>query len=322
MTREAFRWRKRGLVFQVADHQASRPWLFAFAQGPATLVLDDVVRVYFSCRPRPDDQGRFTSQTAFVDLDRADLTRVVRVAERPVMGMGGLGCFDEFGIYPFSPLQTDRELFALYGGWTRCESVPYTVAIGACRSLDGGETFERLGSGPVMGASIEDPFEISGPKLRRYGDQWHLWYVAGVRWHRSNGRAETIFKLKHAVSEDGLNWVRDGRNIVADRIGADECQASPDVVSFHGEHHMFFCYKHATDFRGNNRGYRIGYARSADLATWERDDRLAGLEPSLHGWDAQATGYPHVFCLDGKVHMLYIGNDFGREGFGLATLED
>ena len=321
MNRTPFRWRKRGLVFRVADHSAARPWLHAFAQGPATLVMDDVVRVYFSCRPPPDAQGRFTSQTAFVDLDRGDLTRIVRVAERPVLSLGGLGCFDEFGIYPFSPIRTENGLLALYGGWTRCESVPYTVAIGACRSGDGGESFERLGPGPVLGSSIEDPFEVSGPKLRRYGKEWHLWYVAGVRWHRDSGRPETIFKLKHATSADGLHWVRDNRNIMPDAIGEDECQASPDVVTFGGEHHMFFCFKHGTDFRGNARGYRIGYAHSDDLQHWHRRDDLAGLEPSPDGWDAQATGYPHVFSLDGNLHMLYIGNDFGREGFGLATLE-
>lgn len=285
-------------------------------------MLDDVVRVYFSCRPPPDEHGRYASNTAYVDLDRADLTRVVRVATQPVMGLGGLGCFDEFGVYPFSPIPKEREVFALYGGWTRCESVPYTVAIGACRSVDGGQTFQRLGNGPVCGASITDPFEISGPKLRRINGQWHLWYVAGVQWHQSNGRAETIFKVRHAVSGDGLDWRRDGRNILPDHLGTDECQASPDVIGFHGQHHMFFCYKHGTDFRGNSRGYRIGYAYSSDLEHWERNDALAGLVPSADGWDAQATGYPHVFSVDGQVHMLYIGNDFGRDGFGLATLED
>jgi len=31
--------------------------------------------------------------------------------------------------------------------------------------------------------------------------------------------------------------------------------------------------------------------------------------------------YPHVFTCDGAAYMLYNGNRFGREGFGLAVLE-
>jgi hypothetical protein len=30
--------------------------------------------------------------------------------------------------------------------------------------------------------------------------------------------------------------------------------------------------------------------------------------------------YPHVFASDGKVYLLYNGNEFGRLGFGLAEL--
>jgi hypothetical protein len=32
--------------------------------------------------------------------------------------------------------------------------------------------------------------------------------------------------------------------------------------------------------------------------------------------------YPFVFEHKGKIYMLYNGNDYGKEGFGLAVLED
>lgn len=31
--------------------------------------------------------------------------------------------------------------------------------------------------------------------------------------------------------------------------------------------------------------------------------------------------YPHVFELDGKIYMAYLGDQVGRYGFGLAQLE-
>jgi hypothetical protein len=33
------------------------------------------------------------------------------------------------------------------------------------------------------------------------------------------------------------------------------------------------------------------------------------------------VAYPHVFALDGRTWMLYLGNQVGRYGFGLAELQ-
>jgi hypothetical protein len=54
------------------------------------------------------------------------------------------------------------------------------------------------------------------------------------------------------------------------------------------------------------------------LLDWTRDDRLAGIDISPSGWDDQSIAYPHVFELDGVLYMLYLGNQVGRFGFGLA----
>src|SRR5450432_722770 len=125
-----------------------------FAQAPAALVLDDVVRVYFSCRPPRDEHGQYISYSAWVDLDRRDLRRVVRVAEQPILSLGDLGAFDEFGTYPVSVIPVGDQVWAYYGGWTRCETVPYDVAIGLAISTDGGVTFARHGRGPLLSRSL------------------------------------------------------------------------------------------------------------------------------------------------------------------------
>jgi hypothetical protein len=31
--------------------------------------------------------------------------------------------------------------------------------------------------------------------------------------------------------------------------------------------------------------------------------------------------YPHVFEVDGQTYLAYLGNQVGRQGFGLAALE-
>ncbi len=316
-----FTWRKHGRIFDPATLPSRPEWMREFAQAPATLVFDDLVRVYFSCRPGPDANGQYVSRGAYVDLNRANLSEIVGLSAAPIMDLGGLGTFDEFGTYPTSVILHGNEVRAYYGGWTRCASVPFDVAIGYAISRDGGKSFTKRGAGPVLGASANEPFVISGPKIRRFNDRFHLFYIAGIKWIPAEGRAEPVYRIRTATSEDGMTWTRGDRELIAPRIEADECQASPDVIFANGKYHMFFCYRHSLGYRGRERGYRIGYASSKDLLTWVRDDSRAGIDVSDEGWDSEMISYPHVFELDGRTWMMYLGNQVGRFGFGLAELD-
>ena len=316
-----FEWEKLGRIFDPTKIENSG-WLHEFAQAPASLLFDEFVRVYFSCRPKPDETGRYVSRCAYVDLDKGDLSEVLRVSAKPVLQLGELGTFDEFGTYPMSVLREGDEIHAFYGGWTRCESVPFNVAIGYAISSDGGETFEKAGNGPILSYSPDEPFILSGPKIRKYGDTWYLWYIAGRKWKVVNGSPEPIYKIRMASSRDGANWTKLNRDIIPDKLGEDEAQASPDVIFSQGRYHMFFCYRQASDFRRNrDRSYRIGYASSQDLVNWKRDDSKVGLDVSEEGWDSEMLAYPHVLELDGTFYIFYLGNEVGRYGFGMARLD-
>lgn len=315
-----FHWKKIGKVF--SPHEVSnRPWLKEFAQAPATLLFDDFVRVYFSCRPPADANGQYVSYSAYVDLDRADLLKVRAVAENPILSLGKTGEFDEFGTYPVSVVRDGDELRAYYAGWTRCESVPFNVAVGVAASRDNGQTFEKLGCGPVLGYTPDEPYVISGPKVRRFNGGWQLFYIAGRKWKMVDGRAEPVYKIRMATSEDGIHWKKHNRDLIPSRIEEDEAQASPDVFYANGKYHMFFCYRYSSYYRSKQHGYRIGYASSRDLFNWVRDDTKAGIDVSENGWDSEMISYPHVFELDGKTYMAYLGDQVGRYGFGLAVLE-
>lgn len=314
-----FIWQKLGRIFNPLDVQ-DKPWLKEFSQAPCTLVFDTFVRVYFSCRPTPDNHGQYVSYTAYADFDRRDLTKIIGIADQPVLKLGDSGTFDEFGTYPLSVIRRGSDVLGYYGGWTRCESIPFTVSIGMATSTDGGCTFTKAGQGPLLTCNTTDPFVLSGPKVRIFNNKWYLWYVAGTKWQSHEGRIEAVYKIRVATSDDGLHWDRNGINCINDVLNDDECQASPDVFYYKNQYHMFFCYKYGVDFRNNARGYRIGYASSSDLAHWTRDDSKAGIDISTSGWDDESIAYPHVFALDGAVYMMYLGNQVGRFGFGLAKL--
>lgn len=317
----SLRWRKRGVFFNPSNHALDFE-VRSFAQAPQALVCHDFVRIYFSTRQN-DSAGRPISRVEFIDADM-QLRSVVGHSRRPVLAPGALGAFDEHGVFPFSPLRSAGCVWAYTCGWSRRISVPLETATGLAISRDDGLTFQRFNSGPVFAASLYEPFLVGDSFVRIYDGVFHMWYIYGVRWNpRHAGEPPArIYKIAHATSPDGLNWTRDGVQLLPDVLGHDECQALPTVLKLGGHYHMYFCFRHATDFRNNpDRGYRLGYAWSVDLRHWTRADDLAGIQRSDSGWDSEMMCYPHLFACRDHVFLLYNGNQFGRYGFGVAELE-
>lgn len=314
------KWNKLGRIFDPARHKLPNGCV-EYAQSPQALVFDDFVRVYFSTRAV--DHGKFLSHIAYVDMAK-DLRTILRVSDQTVIPLGELGCFDEHGIFPMNVVRHEGKVLGYTCGWSRRVSVSVETAIGLAVSRDEGRTFQRAGNGPVLAASLHEPCLVGDGFVKVIGGVFHMWYIFGTGWKRyADGAApDRIYKIGHAVSADGVRWTKEeGRRIIEDRLGPDECQALPTVIAIDGRHHMFFCYRHASDFRRNpDRGYRIGHAVSDDLSVWTRDDEHPGIGVSPGEWDSDMLCYPHVFECDGKVYLLYNGNEFGRHGFGLAEL--
>lgn len=314
-----FKWNKLGKIFDPRDLTVPT-WMHEFAQSPSVLIDDDYVRVFFCSRLAPDAAGKYVSYISYIDLDRDNLFNILRICPQPVLDLGQYGTFDEFGTYPVSVIRHDSEIRAYYGGFTRCKSVPFNAAIGVAISRDDGKSFQRLGKGPILSYSPDEPFILGSPRIRRFDGQWQLWYVAGKEWRKTDGKPEPIYKIRMATSDDGFKWVKHGRDLISDKLGEHECQACADVMWRDGQYHMFFSYRDIRNYHGREGGYRIGYASSPDLLNWTRDDDRVDIGLSATGWDSDMVNYPHVFELDGEVYMLYQGNEMGRAGFGLAVL--
>ena len=315
------RWVKLGRIFYPTKYKLPNVCV-EFAQSPQTLVFENFVRIYFSTRQR-DKNGKFLSHIAFVDFDKT-FKNIINISTGTVIELGKLGCYDEHGIFPFNILKDKDKIYGYIGGWSRRVSVSVETSIGLALSYDNGLTFRRIGDGPVLTSSLDEPFLVGDPFVAIYDNIYLMWYIYGDKWVKQTETAtpERVYKIGHATSDDGISWQKKNRQIISDKLNPDECQALPSVIKYNGKYHMVFCYRQATDFRKNKqRGYRIGYAFSDDLSNWIRDDDNVGIDFSEVGWDSDMLCYPHIFHCNDKIYMLYNGNEFGRYGFGLAILE-
>ena len=310
-----FNWKKLGRVFIPDGHL---PWMKHYAQVPTPILLDDRIRVFFTTRPDPDLNGDFISYTTFLDVSINDPTKILYVHETSVLPLGDLGSFDQFGVMPCCTVWRDKKLWLYYVGWARSRGAPWQSSIGLAISDNNGLTFQKLGKGPLVTRTLQEPYVQGSPFVLDLGYINHLWYLSGISWTANEGRMESIYRLMHATSLDGVTWDRNGIECV-EALFDDECQARPSVIIEGDTAHMWFSYRHGVDFRNPHRGYGIGYAFSNDLLTWHRRDDLAGISKSIDGWDSEMISYPSILKLKDRYLMFYCGNQMGRDGFGVAV---
>ncbi len=317
------RWRNHGLIFRLNEHSFGDNE-YCFAQSPQVLIFDQKIRVYFSTRTLCAN-SKYFSTIKFVEFGKS-FDNLLRVSYHQIIPNGELGTFDEHGIFPMHVHRIGNCIYGYTCGWSRRSSVDIDMAIGLVKSVDEGMTFSRLGLGPILGPTLHEPCMIGDPFVLSNNGIFHMWYIFGSEWkfYPGSSKPERIYKIAHALSLNGLHWIKpdEGKSIISTKLGDDECQALPSIHYFLGRYNMVFCYRYASNFRSDpTRGYRLGYAYSYDLINWSRDDYALNLPPSKDGWDTNMQCYPHLFSWKGEVYLLYNGNNFGKDGFGLCQLE-
>jgi len=300
------RWRKLGLIFRP---DTSKAWMRSHASLPCPILIDrSVYRVYFASR---DGQNR--SHVGFFDLDLEQPECILGASRVPVLEPGPLGHYDDHGVYAASAVRHSGSVYLYTIGWNPGARKPlFYSSIGLAISDDGGETFRKHGRAPIMARSDHDPCLVTSPMVLKEGDRWRMWYVSGHAWEETEAGLHSRYHIKYAESDDGIHWHRNG-TVCIDHADSNERNIGRTcVLREEGIYHAWF-----SSDRGD--GYRLGYARSRDGVKWVRQALSPELEPSGSGWDSRGMAYPFVVRHYDQWFMFYNGNDYGRDGIGLAV---
>jgi len=290
-------------------------WGVSHAMVPTPMRLDaETIRIYLGfC----DRQG--ISRPGFVDVSIADPLRILRVSEEPLLDIGRPGTFDENGVLPCSIVSVDEnKKYLYYVGFELGTRIRYRLLTGMAVSHDGGETFERVKETPVLERSDRELYFRGGPFCLLENGIFRLWYVAGSSWVEIDGKPMPEYDIRYLESPDGIRWGEEGK-VVVPISGEDEHGfGRPYVVpSPEGGFQMYYSVR-----RRSFKAYRLGFAESRDGKQWSRVDDRLNLDVSASGFDDQAIMYAASIDVNGTRYLFYNGNDFGREGFAAAVLED
>ena len=183
-------------------------------------------------------------------------------------------------------------------------------------SDDGGLTFRRHSRVPVLDRTDGEHFFRVIHSVIKEKNRWRVWYGAGSEFVNEGSYTYPRYNVRYTESQDGVTFPPSGR-VCVDMCKPGEYRVGrPYVIRMDDRYRMFYGKATIAD------NYRLGYAESPDGTQWTRLDDQLGLEPSVSGWDSQMTCYPAVVTCAGKTYMFYNGNNYGRDGFGLAELKE
>ncbi len=296
-------WEKKGLIIK---NNPKLDWSLTHAMIPTPEDLGNgIYKIYYSGRNK-ENQSHIG--WAIVDLNNS--IKVIEYSEKPILLPGRLGCFDDNGVTPSCVLNlNDSEKALYYIGWNPGSTVRMHLFGGLALSIDGGKSFKRYSEAPIIERSKTDPFLNTAPFVVKINsNEFRMYYVSGQEWkHKDLPR----YNIKIAFSNDGKNWIRDGKVCIDFKDDNENALARPYVIFENGVWKMWFAYK--------GKNYKIGYAESDDGINWTRNDHFSSILPSDNSeFDSEMTEYAAVIKYKEMYYMFYNGNNYGIDGIGLA----
>lgn len=294
-------------------------WSRSHAGIPTIDVINDKIwRIYYTARDSFNH-----SRPSYIEVEAGNPTNILYVHDRPILGLGKIGTFDDCGVSVSSILDYKNKKYLYYLGWTVRNTISYHNSMGLAISEDGGKTFKKFSEGPLLSPTYKEPYCNGATYTLLDGDIFRLYYTSFVGWEVYNNHPEPLYHIKYAESKNGIDWERNQIVSVDFKDGVKCGIARPSVIKEDGIYKMWYTYRGASDYRTNKaNSYRIGYAESTDGKVFERKDDKFHFDVAESGWDSIMQTYPNVIKYDNKFWVFYNGNGFGKSGFGYATFEE
>ena len=269
-------------------------------------VQGDYYKVYFASRNKDN-----LSQVGYILIDINNPAKIIEISKYPVLELGPLGAFDDSAVLPSCIVNRKGKKYLYYVGWTQGKRVPFYSALGLAVSEDNGRTFQKYSKAPLLSRNNIDPFFTASAYVMLQNGLWRMWYTTNTAWRMISKEILPKYHIKYAESKDGFDWTRKG-TVAIDFNNEEEYAISrPWVIFEEGIYKMWYSYR--------GKAYRIGYAESKDGIKWTREDKRAGIDVSENGWDSEMIEYACVIDHNGKKYMVYNGNEYGKNGIGMAV---
>lgn len=299
-------WEKKGIIFNPKNKFS---WALDTALQPTPVVLSGCIRIFFGSR---DAEG--ISRIGWVDVDKEHPEKVIGFSKLPALDIGLPGCFDDNGVVPTAVVQRDNKLFLYYAGYQLVKNVRFIAFTGLAISENNGILFTRIKNTPVLERSDDEFLFRAIHSIFWEEGKWKVWYGAGNSFIKKINKTLPLYNIRYMESADGIHFPEKG-NVVID-IELNEHRVGRPYVIKHKNIYLMFFGASTPD-----QTYRLAYAESIDGTKWERKDSELNLNYNKDDFDSDMSAYPAIIQIKNKLFLFYNGNEYGKEGFGLALLK-
>ena len=202
-----------------------------------------------------------------------------------------------------------------YSGWDAPE-FKYSMQAGVAISHDG-KYWRKYDGNPIVkkGTDLESwDFAVDSVEtILKEGEQYRMWYSGSTR--------KSFYRIGHAVSSDGLHWIRDPRNpiLTEGKSGTwDSKSVFANTIIKEGKDYRMW-------YSGLDETWQIGLATSEDGIAWRKHSKHPVLSRGEdQDWDNILAYHCWVIRIKGGYAMWYAGasREDRKQKIGLAVSEN
>ena len=278
----------------------------SFLQPNPILLENGLLRIYGGVR---DSKG--VSRIHYVECDPKDPSKILNFSKDCVLDIGLPGNFDDNGVVPtIVRMVSKNEIWMYFAGYQIPKNVKFLAFGGLAISKDGGETFTRFQSNPVMDRENGEEFFRVPHSMMFSSDRniWQVWYGGGNSFIQQEGKSSPSYDIRYCESLDGV--VFPPGKIVLTFVDVDETRIGrPFVIKSDNQFEMYFARYTAKET------FRLTRAFSTDGIKWERDDSNIFLGEVDSQYDSKMASYPSIYQHENTEYLIYNGNDYGQTGY-------
>lgn len=300
-----------GLVFKKKNFPK---WNKSHAWVPTPILLKkNICRVFYAGR----DENNHSNIGSF-DINLKDPKEVYNISKQPILKLGNLGYFDDAAVIPSQIIYFKKKYYLFYIGWKQGKSVPYSAAIGLASSNSLGKKFRKISKAPIIGTSEHNPIFTASCYCLKKKNKFELFYTSNTEWKFSKGVVSPKYLIKEAKSKDLINWNFKKKKVI--NLKKKEIAITRPWVIENSKYKNFLLYSYGV-MRNKKNNYKIGLAIKKNNK-WKRIDNKIKIENTIDKFDNKTQEYAATISNEGKIYMFYNGNNFGKNGIGLAVLKN
>ena len=296
-------FKKIGLIIKPKDI----PWVNTHLWVPTAYKLNENrIVVFFAGRNHENE-----SDTGYFVYD-ISIKKVIKISKKPVLTRGDLGSFDDSAAIPSHVIKVGKKYLMYYVGWTQGKKVPFFSSIGLATSNNIYGPYKKISKAPIIGKTNEDPFFVATCFVEKKKNFFEMYYTSNLGWKKKKKNLFPLYLIKKCISSNGINWQSIKKSKIINFINKDEVAITrPWIIEHKGEKIMFFSCK--------KKYYKILTAViNKENDNWVRKLKISFSNKLNDSFDSRSQEYSSIIEMKKKYYMFYNGNNYGKDGIGLA----